>query len=136
MHIRSVTSTIATVLLLVITVIGCVLTYAFVKHFATSKESNPQPGELNKMIKVEGVKVFDINEQNYSLHIYVRNIGKTKIIINAIYVLKPDGTCLSYRVIKPTKVKPGELTIVATSIPKVMYKSLRERKLKLWLEEP
>jgi len=79
---KAVSPVIATLLLILIAVAAAVLVYVWVTGYASSVTGTGTP-ELQERIKIEAVS-YDSDTK--VLTVYIRNIGDTKVTIDAIYV--------------------------------------------------
>ena len=80
---KAISSITATLLLILITVTAAIFMYAFIMGFIGSTESTTT--ELASPLKIEGVKIIETDEGTL-IYVWVRNIGDTKVKVNAIYV--------------------------------------------------
>ncbi len=94
---------ISVLMLIVMSVVGSTVTYAFVNDFvgeATTGSSIPP------ITMVESVKT-----RNYDVtSVYMRNIGTNTLVVDRVYLLSPDGRAAgAYTIPSPLSVPPGQL---------------------------
>ncbi len=102
---KAVSPVIATLLLILIAVAAAVLVYVWVTGYAASITEARTP-ELRERIKIEAVSYKD-----RELTVYIRNIGDTKVTIDAIYVINAaTGSSITVATdIQNLKASPGEV---------------------------
>jgi len=104
---KAVSPVIATLLLILIAVAAAVLVYVWVTGYAASITEARTP-ELRERIKIEAVSY---KEEEQKLTVYIRNIGDTKVTIDAIYVINAaTGSSITVATdIQNLKASPGEV---------------------------
>lgn len=87
MNRKAVSPVIAVLLLIVIAVAASILTYVWVTGYIGTIQQQGGTEQLREKIKIDGVQ-YD----GTTLTVYVRNIGEVSVTVDAIYVIKSDGT--------------------------------------------
>ena len=101
---KAVSPVIATLLLILIAVAAAVLVYVWVTGYAASITGTGTP-ELRERIKIEAVS-YD----GEILKVYIRNIGDTKVTIDAIYVTHAtNGSSVTVATNLSEDISPGDV---------------------------
>ena len=104
---------IAILLLIVIVIVAAIFFYVWTTS-STSELERQAGGVSKEMAKIEGVSA-----EGDRLNIYVRNIGDTRIYVDAVYFETTTGLALGMVVPEgaPIEIAPGEARTISVELP-------------------
>jgi len=118
---KGVSPVIATIILVLISIVAGVLLWLWVSGYSSSLPSQNQA--LYERIKIEAVNVSSATTTK-QISIYVRNVGNVNVTISSIYILRPDGVLIETPNITPQTLSPGTIQkITVTLSQSQQYKS-------------
>jgi flagellin-like protein len=114
LHRKGISPIIATVILVLIAVAAGVMLWLWVSGFASAMPAEQQA--LNERIRIDAVKVESGRDGNKNVTIYVRNIGKTDVVIGAAYILDTSNTIIASNTdTQSMSISPGSVVEVEVS---------------------
>jgi len=99
---------IAVLLLVVISVIAGTLLYVWLTGYMGTLQTGVGTEQLKEKIKIEGVK-YESSDTTGTVTVYVRNIGDTKVTLNAVYLYNASGTVVAADTDENVELDPGEV---------------------------
>jgi archaellum component FlaG (FlaF/FlaG flagellin family) len=98
-----------------IAVAAGVMLWLWVSGFTSATPAEQQA--LNERIRIDAVKVEDRSGGNKIVTIYVRNIGKTDVVIGAAYILDTSNTIIASNTDAGSmpRISPGSVAEVEVS---------------------
>jgi len=114
----------ATLLLLVIAVVCSVILYFWLIPFC---QTSPSSGITKEMMRIEAVRLIEVNGKVLSIQIYVRNLGESTIVIDSMYLIK-EGSPTPQRcgLSQNFRVEVGEVVCVTgyprSALPPGVYR--------------
>jgi flagellin-like protein len=123
LHRKGISPIIATVILVLIAVAAGVMLWLWVSGFASAMPAEQQA--LNERIRIDAVKVESGSGGNKSVIIYVRNIGKTDVVIGAAYILDTSNTIIASNTStqRMPLISPGSVAKVEVEVSSVSLRS-------------
>jgi archaellum component FlaF (FlaF/FlaG flagellin family) len=110
---------VATVLLIVVAVIGAVLVYLWFAGYVTKAISQAEQMAASEKLKIEAAAV---NTETDTVTLYIRNLGGDNVTLATAYILKPGTINPLCAVSDITIYKPGSEEEAKSLFPRALQK--------------